>query len=121
MREGEKVAMAEQREVNQNIPIATVGVPQQRERTMEDFWRLVIGEEYSVVRQPPIEANNFELKPALCTKVQQNQFPGHVTEDPNDHLGRFLRMANTMKMNGVNLDVIKLQLFPFSLRDIANS
>ena len=30
-------------------------------------------------------------------------------------------MANSMKMNGVNLDVIKLQSFPFSLRDIATS
>ena len=27
-------------------------------------------------------------------------------------------MENTMKLNGVNLDFIKLQLFPFSLRDI---
>ena len=26
-------------------------------------------------------------------------------------------MANIVKLNGVNLDVIKLQLFPFSLRD----
>ena len=30
-------------------------------------------------------------------------------------------MANTIKLNGVNSDVIKLQLFPFSLRDIAAS
>ena len=37
---------------------------------MEDFWRPVIQEEYSVVRQPTIEANNFELKPALITMVQ---------------------------------------------------
>ena len=28
-------------------------------------------------------------------------------------------MANTMKLNGVNPYVIKLQLFPFSLRDVA--
>ena len=28
-------------------------------------------------------------------------------------------MANTVKLNGVRLEVIKLQLFPFSLRDIA--
>ena len=27
-------------------------------------------------------------------------------------------MENTVKMNGVNPNVIKLQLFPFSLRDI---
>ena len=30
-------------------------------------------------------------------------------------------MANIVMLNGVNLDVIKLQLFPFSLRDIAAS
>ena len=36
-------------------------------------------------------------------------------------MGRFLRMANTMKINGVRSDVIKLQLFPFSLWDTAAS
>ena len=30
-------------------------------------------------------------------------------------------MTNTVKMNGVNPEVIKLQLFPFSFRDIASS
>ena len=85
---------------------------------MEDFWRPVIQVKYSAVRQPAVEANNFELKPALITMVQQNQFPHHPTEDPNEHLGRFLRMANTVKVNGVRPEVIKLHLFPFSLRDI---
>ena len=51
--------------------------------------------------------------------VQQNQFTGHPTEDPNEHMGRFLMMANTVELNGVTPKVIKLQLFPFSLRDIA--
>ena len=36
-------------------------VPQERD-TMEDFWRPVIQDEYSTVRQPAIDANNFELK-----------------------------------------------------------
>ena len=40
--------------------------------------------------------------------VHQNQFIGHPIEDPNENLGRFLRMANTVKLNGVNPDVIKL-------------
>ena len=71
------------------------------------------------MRQPPIEANNFELKPALITMVQQHQFTGHPSDDPNEHLGSFMRMANTVKLNGVRLDVIKLQLFPFSLRNVA--
>ena len=38
--------------------------------TMEDFWRLIIQDEYSAIRQPAVEANNFELKPALITMVQ---------------------------------------------------
>ena len=53
--------------------------------------------------------------------VQQHQFTGHPSEDPNEHLGRFLRMANIVKLNGANLDVIKLQLFPFSLRAITTN
>ena len=86
---------------------------------MEDFWRPVIQEEYFIVRQPTIEANNFELKPSLISMVQQNQFIGHHTEDLDEHMGRFLRMANTVKLNSVRPEVIKLHLFPFSLRDIA--
>ena len=86
--------------------------------TMEDFWRPIIQEEYSAIRQPTVDANNFELKPALITMVQQHQFTGHPTKDPKEHLGRFLRMANTVKLNGVRPEVIKMHLFPFSLRDI---
>ena len=88
---------------------------------MEDFWKLVIRDSYSIVKKPEIEENNFELKPALITMVRQNQFIGHPSEDPNENMGRFLRMANTVKMNGVRLDVIKFQLFPFSLRDTTTS
>ena len=78
----------------------------------------MIQDEYSVVRQPTIEANYLELKPALVIMVQQYQFTGHPSEDPNEHMGRFMRMANTIKLNGVRPKVIKLQLFPFSLRDV---
>ena len=85
--------------------------------TMEDFWRPIIQDEYSAIRQPTVDANNFELKPALITMVQQHQFTGHPTKDPNEHLGRFLKMTNTVKLNGVRPEVIKLHLFPFYLRD----
>ena len=93
--------------------------------TMEDFWRPIIQEEYSAIRQLTVarfdsvlfKTNNFELKPALITMVQQHQFTGHPIEDPNEHLGS--RMTNTVKLNGVRPEVIKLHLFPFSLRDIA--
>ena len=71
------------------------------------------------MRQPAIEVNNFELKPALITMVHQHQFTGHPSDDPNEHMGRFMRMDNIVKWNGVRPKVIKLQLFPFSLRDEA--
>ena len=88
---------------------------------MEDFWRPVIQDEYYAVRQPVIEANNFELKLALITMVQQHHFTGHPSEDPNEHMGRFMRMENISKLNGVRPEVIKLQLFPFSLRDVSTT
>ena len=93
-------------------------VPQEQD-TMEDLWKSFIQDKYLAVRPPSIDANDFELKPALFTMVQQNQFTGHSTENPNEHLGRFLRIANSIKLNGVRPEVIQLQLFPFSLRDMA--
>ena len=75
---------------------------------MEDFWRPVIQDEYSTMRKPAIEANTFELKPALIIMVLQHQYTRRPSEDPNEHMGRFLRIANTLKLNGVRLEVIKL-------------
>ena len=115
----EDISMTNQIERLQTIPEEEEAERQQRPNTMEEFWRSIIQEEYFVVRQPPIETNNFELKPALITMVQQHQFTCHSSEDPNEYLGRFMRMENTVKLNGVRPDVIKLQLFPFSLRDVA--
>ena len=105
--------------INQTVEQETEVERLQRQDTMEAFWRPIIQAEYSAIRQPAVEANNFELKPALITMVQQHQFTSHPIEDYNEHLGRFLRMVNTVKLNGVRPEVIKLQLFPFSLRDIA--
>ena len=87
--------------------------------TMENLWNSFIHNKYSAITQPAIDANDYELEPALITMVQQNQFAGHSTENPNEHLGRFLRIANSIKLSGVKPEVIQLQLFPFSLRDMA--
>ena len=51
--------------------------------------------------------------------VQHNQFGGSALEDPNIHLRMFLEMVDTIKMNGVAKEYIRLHLFPFSLRDKA--
>ena len=118
IKKAENSTMADERQDQNEVHRETARRPPITD-TMEDFWKPIIQDEYSAIRQPAIDANNFELKPALITMVQQHQFTGHPTEDPNEHLGRFLRMANTVKLNGVRPEVIKLHLFPFSLRDTA--
>ena len=94
----EKATMADER-IDQTVEQETATERPPMQDTMEDFLRAVIQAKYSAVRQPAVEANNFKLKPALITMVQQNQFIGHPTEDPNEHLGRFLGMANIVKLN----------------------
>ena len=89
--------------------------------TMEDLWKSFIQDKYLAVKQPAIDVNEFELKPTLINMVQQNQFTGHPTENPNELLGRFMRIASSIKLNGVRPEVIQLQLFPFSLRDMAST
>ena len=87
--------------------------------TMENIWNSFIHNKYLAIKQKALNANDFELEPALITMVQQNQFAGHSTENPNEHLGRFLRIENSINLSGVKPEVIQLQLFPFSLRDMA--
>ena len=64
--------MVEQEEVGDNTHEATLNRTNARQRTMEYLWRPVIREDYSAVGAPVVDANNFELKLALITMVQQN-------------------------------------------------
>jgi len=70
---------------------------------------------------PPVQANNLEIKTGLINMVKENQFGGGPLEDPNMHLANFLEVANTIKMNGVSEDAIRMRLFSFSLRDKAKA
>ena len=81
----------------------------------------MLNENYSGIRHQSIDANNFELKFALISMVQQHQLGGNPLEDSNGHLSNFLELCGTIKMNKVDHDVIKLKLFPFSLGDKARS
>ena len=69
--------------------------------TMENLWNSFIHNKYAAIKPPAINANDFELNPALINMVQQNRFAGHPTENPSEHLGRFLRIADSNKMSGV--------------------
>jgi len=101
--------MAENHNQNQN----------QNQRLLHDYSMPdQVGAQASILR-PAVHANNFEIKPGLIQMVQQGQFGGNPTKDPNAHLVNFLKICDTIKMNGVSEDAIKLRLFHFSLRDKA--
>ncbi|CAJ2633013.1 unnamed protein product [Trifolium pratense] len=95
-------------EAQQELPLRSYVIPSQEEP-------------HNSIAAPAIEANNFELKPSLLSAVQQNQFSGNPTDDPNLHLSIFLQYADTVKANGVSPEAIRLRLFPFSLRDKARA
>ncbi|XP_073049675.1 uncharacterized protein [Primulina eburnea] len=62
---------------------------------IRDHFRPVINAHYSGIARGTINANNFELKPALINMVQQNQFAGTATSDPHVHLRTFLEITDT--------------------------
>ena len=67
-----------------------------------------------------INSNNFEIKPSLLQMIQNTvQFFGMIKEDPNDHIAEFLELCDTIKINGVTEDALRLCLFPFTLKDKA--
>ena len=90
---------------------------EQEQRALRDYFRLIVNDNYSRIHRQPINANNFELKTALINMVQQNQYRGLPHEDPNVHLTTFFEIADTVRMNGVTKDLIRMHLFLFSLRD----
>ncbi|KAK8576720.1 hypothetical protein V6N13_015153 [Hibiscus sabdariffa] len=49
------------------------------------------------------------------------QFGGSPAENARQHLKSFLEICNSFKIHGVSNDVLKLKLFPYSLRDKAKA
>ena len=61
----------------------------------------------------------FEIKPALLNLVMREQFSGIGNEDAAAHLNNFVELCEMQKHRDVDGDIIKLKLFPFSLREKA--
>ena len=66
----------------------------------------------SSIVSPLVEVNNFELSPMLITFVEQDQFCGHPSDNPNTHFRNILVKCGNIKLNTVSTDAIWLQLFP---------
>nr|GEX64969.1 hypothetical protein [Tanacetum cinerariifolium] len=63
-----------------------------------------------------IQATNFGLKIDMIQQVQNScQFHGLSGDDANKHLVKFLHVTQSIKVNGVTDDALRLYLFPYSL------
>jgi hypothetical protein len=70
----------------------------------------------TAIAPPAPEANFYEIKPALLNLVMKEQFFGVSTDDAVAHLNNFVELCVMQKYKDVDIDIIKLKLFPFSLR-----
>ena len=69
----------------------------------------------SAICRPPIQSNNFELKGVTLEMLNNIQFHGLPSENPNAHLTSFNEVCDTVKYNGVTEEALRLWLFPLSL------
>ncbi|GJZ08900.1 reverse transcriptase domain-containing protein [Tanacetum coccineum] len=70
---------------------------------------------------PAVLADQFELKPELLDFISNNPFFSLENDDPHSHIRRFYQITQTLKLNHVPDDVVKLILFPFSLKGAAET
>ena len=70
---------------------------------------------------PTTDANFFEINTALLNLVMKDQFSGLPSEDAATHLNSFVDLCDMQKKKDVDNDIVKLKLFPFSLRDRAKT
>ncbi|GMI85370.1 hypothetical protein HRI_002206300 [Hibiscus trionum] len=71
---------------------------------------------------PDVEVENFELKPVMFSMINfAGQFSGAATDDAREHLKTFQEICGSFRLPGVNLEILRLRLFPHSLRDRAKT
>src|SRR4051812_42526538 len=64
---------------------------------------------------PATSTPSYEIKPALLNLVMKDQFSG-AGDDAALHLNNFIKLCDMQKYKEVDGDIVKLKLFPFSLR-----
>ncbi|GJZ11114.1 hypothetical protein Tco_0545873 [Tanacetum coccineum] len=69
------------------------------------------------------EGNNVVPLRSDTIRLVQNEYSFHGlrSEDPNQHLKDFLKLVDSLDLNGENRERTRLRLFQFSLRDQASN
>nr|GEW41285.1 reverse transcriptase domain-containing protein [Tanacetum cinerariifolium] len=85
-------------------------------RTMEELCQLTLNGRGGPIAPISIQATNFGLKNDMIQQVQNScQFYGLPGDDANKHLDKFLHVTQSIKVNEVTNDALRLYLFPHSL------
>src|SRR3954463_7479252 len=71
------------------------------------------------IAPPTTSAPSYDIKHALLNLFMKDQFSG-AGEDAALHLNNFIELYDMQKYKEVDGDIVKLKLFPFSLRGRAN-
>nr|GFA21705.1 reverse transcriptase domain-containing protein [Tanacetum cinerariifolium] len=85
-------------------------------RTIEELFQPSLSGRGGPIAPISIQATNFGLKNDMIQQVENScQFHGLSGDDANEHLGKFLHVTQSIKVNGVTDDSLCLYLFPYSL------
>nr|GEV50887.1 hypothetical protein [Tanacetum cinerariifolium] len=91
-------------------------------RTMEELCQPTLNGRGGPTAPIAIQATNFGLKNDMIQQVQNSfQFHGLSGDDANKHLDKFLHVTQSIKVNRVTDDALRLYLFPHSLTHYATA
>ena len=69
------------------------------------------------IQLPPFRAHHYEIKPQTIQMLPNyHELP---SEEPYKHLDEFLEVCSTVKYTDMPEEVLRLKLFPFTLKDKA--
>nr|GEV38480.1 reverse transcriptase domain-containing protein [Tanacetum cinerariifolium] len=85
-------------------------------RTIEELYQPTLNGRGGPIATIAIQVTNFGLKNDMIQQVQIScQFHGLSGDDVNKHLDKFLHVTQSIKVNGVTDDALRLYLFSHSL------
>ncbi|GKE06124.1 hypothetical protein Tco_1398142 [Tanacetum coccineum] len=89
-------------------------------RTLGDYFK-PSHEGYRNTIELPVDNNLVPLRSDTIRLVQNGcSFHGIWSEDPNQYLKDFLKLVDSLDLDDVNRERMRLRLFQFSLRDQAS-